>query len=178
MLSRRPVSLTCFSLVGKPGRFRRVLQITLFVLTVGLIASCASESLSPEERLRATLEAGEREVEARELSAVMQRVDPGYRDDRQRDWRQIRALLAGYFFRHPSIYVISQIERIELLQPDRASVVLFAGLAGSAQEAAGPLRGWRGNLLRLDLEFKRQDEETWLLVSADWRSVTRDDLSD
>jgi hypothetical protein len=147
------------------------------ILVVGQMAACGHEPISPEEQLRAVLEAGEREVEARELSAVMELVDPDYRDEHQRDWRQMRALLAGYFFRHPSIYVISQVERIEIHQPDRASVVLFAGLAGSAQEAASPLSGWRGNLLRLDLEFTRRDEETWLLVSAAWRPVTRDDLA-
>ncbi len=150
----------------------------LGLLTVALLLSaCAGEPPSAEAQLRALLEAGEAEVEARDLAALMERVDPAYRDSHQRDWRQLRALLAGYFFRHPAIYVLSRIDRIEIEQPDRARVVLIAGLAGSAQEAAGPLTGWRGNLLRLDLQFRQHDEGVWQLIQADWRSARREDFT-
>lgn len=142
-----------------------------------LLAGCGSEPSSPEAQLRALLEAGEAAVESRDLTAAMDMVDPDYRDSGQRDWRQLRAMLAGYFFRHPTIYVISQIDRIEMVQPERAHIVLFAGLAGSAQEAAGPLTGWRGNLLRFELEFRRHGEEEWRLTSAAWRSATREDFT-
>lgn len=142
-----------------------------------LLTACAGESPSPEAQLRAVIEAGEVAVESRDLGATMELVDPDYRDSRQRDWHQLRGLVAGYFFRHPSIYIIGKIEGIEFIQPERAKVVMFAGLAGSPQEAAGPLAGWRGNLLRLELEFKQQAGETWRLQSADWRPATREDFA-
>jgi hypothetical protein len=149
--------------------------LLLFML---LLSGCGSEPATPEEEVRAVLEAGELEVEERDLFAVMQRVDQEYTDAKQRDWRQLRALLAGYFFRHPHIYVISQVERIDIPQPGRAEVVLFAGLAGSAQEAAGPLSGLSGNLLRFDLSFRRVEADDWRLLSAAWRPVTREDLAE
>jgi hypothetical protein len=142
-----------------------------------ILAACGAEPPSPEAQLRATIEAGAKAVESRDLAAAMELVDPDYRDSRQRDWHQIRGLLAGYFFRHHSIYVISKIDQIEILESDKANLVVYAGLAGSAQEAAGPLGGWRGNLLRLDLEFRRHDEEEWRLASADWRQATREDFA-
>ncbi len=145
---------------------------------VVLLSGCGGEPVTPEQEMRAVLEAGELEVEARDLIAVMQRIDEDYRDERQRDWRQLRALLAGYFFRHPDIFVISQVERIEIPQPDRAEVVLFAGLAGSAQEAAGPVSGWSGRLLRFDMSFRRVDAQDWRLLSATWRPVSREDLTE
>jgi hypothetical protein len=148
----------------------------LFALPLALLWGCGRELPSPEEQVSAVLEAAELEVESRDLAAVMERIDPAYQDHRQRDWRQLRALLAGYFMRHPSIYVISKVDRLEMVQPDRARVVLFAGLAGSAQEATGPLNGWRGNLLRLDLEFKQHEGETWRLLRADWRPARREDF--
>ncbi len=156
-----------------PGRVVSWLCLVTVALCLG---ACDGEPPSAEAQLRALLAAGEAEVEARDLSAVMERIDPAYRDNHQRDWRQLRALLAGYFFRHPSIFVLSRIDSIEIEQPDRARVVLIAGLAGSAQEAAGPLEGWRGNLLRLDLEFK-QHEGDWRLIQADWRQARREDFT-
>jgi hypothetical protein len=87
-------------------------------------------------------------------------------------------MLAGYFFRHPHIYVISQVEHIDIPQPDRAEVILFAGLAGSAQEAAGSLGGWSGQLLRFELSLRRVDADDWRLLSAAWRPVTREDLAE
>jgi hypothetical protein len=148
----------------------------LFALPLALLWGCDREPPTPEEQVRAVLEAAELEVESRDLAAVMARIDPDYLDARQRDWRQLRALLGGYFIRHPSLFVISQIDQLEIVQPDRARVVLFAGLAGSAQEAAGPLSGWRGNLLRLDLEFKQHEGETWRLLRAAWRPARREDF--
>ncbi len=154
-----------------------LMRIALFPAVLALLAGCGSTPPSPEVQLRSVLEAGESAVEARDLAAAMKLVDSDYRGADQQDWRQLRAMLAGYFFRHPSIYVISQIDRIEIIRPGRAHVVLFAGLAGSAQEAAGPLSGWRGNLLRLDLEFTLHDEEEWRLMSAAWRPATREDFT-
>ena len=160
-----------------PGRTGYIIRLACALCCLWLSA-CSDEPASPEQALRAVLEAGEQAVEARDLMAVMERVDPDYRDDRQRDWRQLRALLAGYFFRHPDVYVISQVERIEILQPDKAEVVLFAGLAGSAQEASGPLSGLRGQLLRFDMTFRQVEAEDWRLLTASWRPVTREDLAE
>lgn len=159
---------------GKLGFFPIVAWLTGLLL----LSACSDEPLTPEQELRAVLEAGEQEVEARDLMAVMERVDPEYRDERQRDWRQLRALLAGYFFRHADVYVFSQVGSVEVLQPDRAEVVLFAGLAGSAEEASGPLSGLRGQLLRFDMTFRRLDQDDWRLLTAGWRPVTREDLAE
>jgi hypothetical protein len=165
---------TATSVSGK----RRLILIALWLVCALLLSACGGEPVTPEEELQAVLEAGEQEVEARDLLAVMERVDADYRDEQQRDWRQLRALLAGYFFRHPNVYVISQVERIEIPQPGRAEVVLFAGLAGSAQEAAGPLSGLRGQLLRFDMSFRRVDADDWRLLNAAWRPVMREDLAE
>ncbi len=152
-------------------------QSLLAIWLLCLLSGCGEEPPPPEEQLRALITAAETAVESRDLGAAMELVDPNYTDERQRDWRQLRALLAGYLFRHTSIHVISQIDRIEITQPDRANAVVFAGLAGSAQEADTPLAGWRANLLRFELQFSRPDEGEWRLASAAWRQASREDFT-
>ena len=157
-------------------RFRLILTGMASLLLLPCLGGCDSEPSDPEAQIRAVLEAGEREIETRDLSAVMARIDPAYSDTRRQDRRALRALLAGYFFRHPSIYLISQVDRVHVEAPDRASVVLLAGMAGSARESDVSLEGWRGNLLRFDLVFQRHEGEEWRLISADWRAARREDL--
>ncbi|MCU7844722.1 MAG: hypothetical protein KZQ93_12865 [Candidatus Thiodiazotropha sp. (ex Monitilora ramsayi)] len=148
----------------------------IFVLCIGILAGC-SEAVSPEIALNNLITAGEAAVEARDLAAVMTLVDPDYTDDHDNGWPQLRRLLAGYFLRHPSIHVISKIDRIKLVSEQEAEVLIYAGLAGSAQEASGPLAGWRGNLLRLDLVFHLDDDSEWRLFRAAWRPARREDFT-
>ncbi|MCU7796475.1 MAG: hypothetical protein KZQ73_09975, partial [Candidatus Thiodiazotropha sp. (ex Semelilucina semeliformis)] len=147
------------------------------LLVLGVLSGCGKEPVTPEVALTRLIEAGEMAVEARDLSSAMALVDPDYSDTRGNGFPQLRGLLAGYFIRHPSIYVISKIDRIELVSEREANVLVYAGLAGSAQEASGPLTGWRGNLLRLDLAFKLNDDGDWLLQRAAWRPARRDDFT-
>lgn len=149
----------------------------MVLLLLGILAGCGDEPVTPEVALTRLIEAGEEAVEVRDLSSAMALVDPEYSDARGNGWPQLRGLLAGYFIRHPSIYVISKIDRIELVSDREADVLVYAGLAGSAQEASGPLTGWRGNLLRLDLGFILNDDGDWLLQRAAWRSARRDDFT-
>jgi ketosteroid isomerase-like protein len=142
-----------------------------------LLVGCSDEPQSPEVQLTQLIEAAEQAVEARDLSAVMDYVDQDYRDAGHRDRSQLRGLLAGYFMRHPSIYVVSKIDRIDLPSQGEAKVVIFAGLAASAKAAAGPLTGWRGNLLRLDLGFRFNSDGEWHLHSASWRPARREDFT-
>jgi hypothetical protein len=103
-------------------------------------------------------------------------VDPGYEDRSGRDFRALRAMLLGYFMRHKSIHILSKIDEIVLHSEHEAGIVLFAGLAGAPQEQEMPLSQWRGDLLRLQLEFKRRDDD-WLLQKAEWRRATPQDFA-
>jgi len=142
-----------------------------------LLLACSNEPQTAEAQLTQLIEAAEQAVEAHDLFAVMDYVDPDYRDAGNRDWSQLRGMLAGYFMRHPSIYVVSKIDAIERPSQGRAEVVVFAGLAASAKAASGPLTGWRGDLLRLDLGFELKGNGDWRLRSASWRPARREDFT-
>jgi hypothetical protein len=151
---------------------RAIIALTLLML----LTACSSGKDDPETVLRAVIAAGEQAVEAHDLSDAMALVDQTYSDDHGNGRPQLRGRLAGYFLRHPSITIISKIDRIKLLGDDQAKVLLYAGLAGSAAEAAAPLSGWRANLLRFELSFRLDQADEWRLTHAAWRQATREDF--
>jgi len=149
----------------------------LLLAILMLLFGCGGEPESPETRLRGLIGEAEAALESRDLARVMEFVDPAYRDEQGRDRAQLRGLLAGYFLRHPSIHILSKIDLLEIRAQDDAFVLAYAGVAGSPQEAEAPLSQWRGRLLRLELDFKRDDEGEWRLRKAAWRSARREDFA-
>jgi hypothetical protein len=163
--------------MGVPAQLRRWRAARLVLtLTLLSLSGCSSAPEMPEDQLRQLIQQAETAVESRSLFDVTALIDPAYTDAEGRNFYQLRGLIAGYFFRHPSIFVISRIDRIELSGDNAAKVLLYAGLAGSAQQATGPLSGWRGNLLRFELDFRRNGADDWRLYSAEWRPATREDF--
>jgi hypothetical protein len=148
---------------------------TLFGLLMLSLWGCSDEPANPDEQIRKTIQEAESSIQARNLSETLRYVHPEYRDNRGLDLKQLRRMLAGYFLRHQAIYILTSIEKIEVDEAGEASVRLFAGLAGSAQEQSSNLREWRGDLLRLDLTFILNDD-AWLLHHADWRRATPQDF--
>jgi hypothetical protein len=150
---------------------------SLIILTFLLLLTACSESpVDPETALTELIAEGELAIEQRDLSAAMELVDENYANNRANGWAQLRAQLAGYFLRHPSITIISKIDQIRLVDETRAEVLLYAGLAGSAAEASTPLAGWRANLLRFELGFQLNEDDEWRLVHAAWRQARREDF--
>ncbi|MES9862432.1 MAG: hypothetical protein ABW157_19275 [Candidatus Thiodiazotropha sp. LLP2] len=150
----------------------RKFAIALIVL---LIWGCSDDPVSPEVQLRQTISDAESSIKARDLSATMGFVHSGYQDQNGFDLRQLRAMLAGYLLRHKSIFVLTKIEKLEIIEGGEARVLLFAGLAGTPQEQTLTFAEWRGDLMRLDLKFIHQDDE-WLLTQADWRRAGPEDF--
>jgi hypothetical protein len=151
------------------------LAIILTLLGV-FFTACSDAPLDPEEQLVNILNKAERYLETRELSSAMAYVDPGYQDKSGRDFRALRAMLFGYLMGHESIHIFTKINEIVLHNEDQANVVLFAGLAATAQSQDMTLSQWRGNLLRLEFRFKRSDDD-WLLETAQWRRALPEDFS-
>lgn len=153
----------------------RIIHYLLLTIPV-LLLGCDAGLESPEERLKALIAEAETALEARDLPRVMEFVDPAYEDEGGRDRAQLRGVLAGYFLRHPSIHILAKVDRLEIRTGEEAFVLLYAGVAGSSREAEAPLSQWRGRLLRLELDFKRNEAGEWRLRRARWRSARREDF--
>ncbi|MET0065891.1 MAG: hypothetical protein ABW076_06060 [Candidatus Thiodiazotropha sp.] len=154
----------------------RICRIALLALVLSL-TGCSADPETPEARLRATLQAAESALEARDLSDVMAFVDPAYSGHDGRDYRQLRALLIGYLLRHKSIHVLYRIEAIEIdPQTGDARVALYAGVAGGGNDTLVSFDQWRGDLLYLNLTFREQTSGEWLLTQSRWERVRAESL--
>ncbi len=156
-------------------KLRRVRHLLGIGLVIFLTAGCSDSRESPEDRIRALLDAAELAVENRSLSDSVRLISPAYRDDGGRDYQAMKRLLMGYFLRNQSIHVLKQIQEITLTSDNSARVVLFAGVAGNRPEVVETLAGWRGDLIRLEAELVLLDDE-WRLGSASWRRASQGDF--
>ena len=84
-------------------------------------------------------------------------------------------LLGGYFLRNRSIHLLVQIARIELPDPQRASVTLYAAMAGKPIAGVDALLALRAGLYRFDLELTRETDE-WRVSNSRWQPATREDF--
>lgn len=125
-----------------------------------LLSGCADED-SPEQQIRNMIDAAAEAVEQRALVEAKSFISPDYLDRQQRTRRDITRLLAGYFLRHKSIHLLTQINRIELPQKDRAQLLMFVAMAGRPIEDVKQLIAFRADLFRIDLQL--------VLVAGDWR---------
>ena len=139
-----------------------------------LLTGCAEDE-SPEQQIRDTVDAAADAVERRALTEVKALISPGYQDREQRSRRDLTQLLAGYFFRHKSIHLLTQINRIRFPQPEQAEVLLFVAMAGRPIEDVAQLTAFRARLYRIDLQMVREDGE-WLVNSGRWRPADSSDF--
>ena len=149
----------------------RIIHWAFVVLALSLIPACSSEPDTPEARVRAYLAAGEVAAEERDLTGLKEMISTGYKDREGRDRRSLVQLMAGYFFRHRSLHLLTQIEEITFPSENRARVVLLAAMAASPVADTDSLLSLRADLYRFELELAVEDSE-WKLVSAAWRPAT------
>ncbi|MET0088837.1 MAG: hypothetical protein ABW068_02260 [Candidatus Thiodiazotropha sp.] len=148
------------------------------LMLLGLcLSGCSGDPETPENRLRATLEAAEQALQQRDLGAVMGFVHPEYRSNDGQDYRLLRAQLMGYLLRHKSIHILYRIEHMEI-RPETgdATVRLYAGVAGGAQQSIDSFDQWHGDLLYLELGFRDEASEGWLLTHARWEPVRAESI--
>lgn len=141
-----------------------------------LLAGCSRQAQeSPQDQIKALLDAAETAVESRSLDQSAELISSGYGDEAGRDRRALKRLLLGYFLRNKSIHVLQQVQEISLLSDTSARVVLYAGVAGSLPAMGDSLAQWRGDLVRLEAELVLEDDG-WRLKSASWRRASHGDL--
>jgi hypothetical protein len=105
-------------------------------LGVAVLFGGCGERETPEERVRAVIAAGERAAEARDLSALLEHLSPAFEDEHGGGRDELKQVLRGYFVTHPSVHLLTRVERIEFPYRDFARVELTVGSLGRESAAA------------------------------------------
>ena len=149
-------------------------HLSKLLASIFLLIGCAAED-SPEQQIREMLERAETVLESRALLDARSLVSDAYQDEAQRSKRELIRLLGGYFLRNQSIYLLVQIDRIDLKEPQRPRVTLYAAMAGKPIADIDALLSLRAALYRFDLELILEEDE-WRVISGRWQPATREDF--
>lgn len=144
------------------------------VLIIGLIsailAGCSGgPEGSPEEALRAWVDAAEAYAEDKDRRGLLGMIAENYADARGYDRTQIGNLLRVYFLRQESVGLVSTINDIEVIGNSAAMVNLTVVMAGTNADAPG----FRADAYNFELELENSDDK-WMLIGARWGKVGRD----
>jgi hypothetical protein len=155
----------------------KLVSVSALLLIVALLLSaCSDEPETPGQQIRALLTQAETAAEAKQLDEITYLIADDYRDSQGRDKKNVGRLLALYFFRNQSIYLLTRIRSIAFSEPDAtvADVSLFIALAGTP--FPDDLSGFRAQFLRLDLVLLQNDEGDWRVRQADWQRAEVQDF--
>ena len=130
------------------------------------ISACGDGAKSPADQLRADIDAIQRAAENRDIGEFMAFFSEEYDDEGGRGWKDVRALAQFQFLRNPQLHTFKVIQRLDMINDQRASVSILAALAGSPIEGASALSGMRAELMQFELEF--EFDEQWKIRKARW----------
>ncbi len=136
---------------------------------------CGGEELPAEEQIRARLAEIERLAEAGDVAGVKEFISEGYADAAGNDRRALAAWLTFQRMQHRNLYVWSRIRSLELSDPERAAVVIVAGMAASPVSGPADLARMRADVYEIDLDLA-DEGGGWRVVSATWRPTQPTDL--
>ena len=160
------------------GETRRPSLVPLFIRQAALIcialfaANCSS--VSPEQRLRATIGNGIEAAEEKDHAGLAGFVSDDYEDDRGRGRRELLGLVRGYLSQMGPLHIFSVEKSLVISSPGRAEVTLLVAVASVPIESIADLRRSTADLGRVELVFADEGGD-WKLVDARWRQA---DLTD
>jgi len=136
-----------------------------------LVVACSGGEPSPEERVRAVIDALEKAAEARDVGALKPHLSETYADSYGNDRRALLGLATAHFMRHQSVYLLVRVNGIERPEPTRAQVDAFVALAGQPIRDPAALPELRADLYRFALTL-RDEGGDWRVTSAEWHPAT------
>lgn len=140
-----------------------------WVFALLLITACGGPASPPEEQIRAWLASGQAAAEAKDRSALVDMISPGYSDSRGYDRDDIENVLRAYFFRQQSVRLITKIDEIRVFGDSAAEVEMTVGMAGTNDGVLG----FSADAYAFELELEL-DGDDWQLIAARWGELGRE----
>ncbi len=139
-----------------------------------LLSACGGEQSSPEDAVKAVIEALEQAVEAGSVQEADGFLHPEYKDARHPSKRAALGSLWAYRQRHRTIHLFSVIQTVDVLPAERsAKAVVYVAMTGVPVDSVATLVAVRADLYRFDIEFIAEGDD-WRILHSAWR---RADLS-
>jgi hypothetical protein len=133
-------------------------------MAAALLSGCARDE-GPEARLRAVVAEAEAAGEARSPRAVLRLLAPDFRAGDGADAATLERYLRGWFLAHPSVHLLTRIERVELLAEDLAEMDVTVAMLGSEADASFDLAA---DVYLVELTLAREGDD-WRVTRADWK---------
>lgn len=130
---------------------------------------CGEDPLTPEARVRWTVDEMATAAELGDVSLLREFVSDSYQDALGQDKQALSAMVTFHVMRHQNRHVLTRVRDVMIRDDGRAHVVLIAGTAGTA--GATP----RGDVYHIDLDFVNEGGD-WRLQWAQWRPTSPADL--
>ena len=139
-----------------------------FALVALLVLAGCGPGGTPEDEIRALVDAAELAAEARDAADLRELIADDYSDGSGRGAADIRGVLHGYLIAHQSIRLITRIDSIELEGTELARLRVTVGMLGRDAESDS---NWdlAGDIYRFDLRLARVGED-WRVIRAGWQS--------
>lgn len=133
-------------------------------MAVLAVAGCG-KTATPEDEIRALVEAAEAAAEERDAGELRSLVADDYEDGAGRDAADVRNLLHAWLVAHPSLHLVTRIDSIELEGTELARVEVTVGVLSRESEAEA---GWEfaTDIHRLDVRLARGDDGEWRAIRA------------
>jgi len=145
----------------------KALTSALLTALISLLVAGCSEEITPDALLRQAIDQAQESAENRDLGEFMAVISDDYKDEGNRQWKDIRALAQLQFIRNPKIHTLKRITRLDLIDDNTAEVTVLVALAGRPIDNASALSGLRAELMQFDLDFKLKED--WQIVHASWQ---------
>jgi hypothetical protein len=149
---------------------RRVLAAALLTLL-----ACSEAPQSPEERVRAALEAVEEAAEARDVAALKEHISDSYADARGNDKQKLAGLATFHFMQNRGVHLLLEVRKVVVEVPGEARAAALVAMAGRPIAGREALPGLNASLYYFDVELAEEDGD-WRITRATWSPATIDDF--
>lgn len=126
-------------------------------------------------QIRSVLAAIEQAAEAGDVSAIKEHISEQYADSQGNDRRALVRYIQIHILRNERRHLLTREASLQLTEPDRAEVVVHAGLLGRPAASAEELLSMRADLYTFDMELVLEEGD-WLVSRAEWKKAQPGDL--
>jgi len=150
---------------------KKTFSILLLICSLLLTSCNSSDTISPEEQVRAVLSAIETAAEERSLSRIMEHISDDYIDHRGQTKRDIKRLMQIHLLRNQNISVFTRIRSVDIDSentPNIASVEVSAAMAARGVDLSLDSNRLKADTHSFSLVLTLHDD-TWLITSGSWQ---------